>query len=397
MKTPILMPVLSDTMTTGRLSAWNKRPGDPVRTGDPIATMESDKAVMDIEAFSDGFLSGPLAVTEADIPVGATIGYLCDTKEECEGSQASLRPAAPVPPPSPSVSIPAQAPAQKSAPLAPSPPGSASPPKSAGATAPLASPYARGLAKDLGVDLGLLSPGTEGFIVASQVLDMALGRIDPDLSFAPPHTVRTPSAMERAVVRNLERSSSVPVFHLSNRVALHPLAELAKSFGYSLTLALVKACALAILEHPRLNSLWTRQGILVRERVDIGVAIDTGEGLVAPVLRDVAGRPLPEISEDWRILKEKASLGRLLPADYLGGTFYLSNLGTYSGVVSFDAVLPPAASAILAVSAPAEGDQKSVFTLTCDHRILYGAHAARFSATLSRRLEEPSSWIAGPT
>ena len=377
MKTPILMPVLSDTMTTGRLSAWNKRPGDPVRTGDPIATMESDKAVMDIEAFSDGFLSGPLAVTEADIPVGATIGYLCDTKEECEGSQASVRPTAPVPPPSPSVSIPAQAPAQKSA--------------------PLASPYARGLAKDLGVDLGLLSPGKEGFIVASQVLDMALGRIDPDLSFAPPHTVRTPSAMERAVVRNLERSSSVPVFHLSNRVALHPLAELAKSFGYSLTLALVKACALAILEHPRLNSLWTRQGILVRERVDIGVAIDTGEGLVAPVLRDVAGRPLPEISEDWRILKEKASLGRLLPADYLGGTFYLSNLGTYSGVVSFDAVLPPAASAILAVSAPAEGDQKSVFTLTCDHRILYGAHAARFSATLSRRLEEPSSWIAGPT
>jgi pyruvate dehydrogenase E2 component (dihydrolipoamide acetyltransferase) len=226
---------------------------------------------------------------------------------------------------------------------------------------------------------------------------MALGRIDPDLSFAPPHTVRTPSAMERSVVRNLERSISVPVFHLSSRVSLHPLAERAKSSGFSLTLALVKACALAILDHPRFNSLWTRQGVLLRERVDIGVAVDTGEGLVAPVLRDVAGRPLAEISEDWRTLKEKASLGRLVPADYLGGTFYISNLGTYPGVASFDAVLPPTASAIMAVSAPADVDQKSVLTLTCDHRILYGAHAARFSATLSRRLEEPSDWISGPT
>ncbi len=393
MKTPIPLPVLSDTMKTGRLTGWLKQPGDPVRAGEPLATMESDKAVMDVEAFSDGFLGGPLALPGTEVPVGATIGYLCSSREECGEGQDN-------PSPAPRTDSP---PVRPSSPVAPSAPPVASPPASPGPGAgePLlppgggqgrATPYARGLASDLQIPLDTLAPGADGLIHARQVLEAALGRQDPDLSHAPPSRRRPPTAMESAVARNMLETRGTPLFHLTSRFSLEPLTLAAKSREISLTLALVRASALAVAQFPRVNSLWTRQGLLERERIDVGVAVDTGEGLVTPILRDAGARPMDELREDWRILKQKALLGRLTPEDYSGGTFYLSNLGTHPEVLSFDAILPPTASAILAVAAPAEGGTVHM-TLACDHRTLYGAHAARFMGALGKLLEAPETWM----
>ena len=388
MKTPIPLPVLSDTMKTGRLTGWLKQPGDPVKAGEALATLESDKAVMDVEAFSDGFLAGPLAPTGTEIPVGATIGYVCSSREECGEAISSPRdaprtaasPAAP-PPPSPPRPVP------------PPPARPEAPPAPAAAGLP-ATPYARGLASDLRIPLETLSPGEDGLIHARQVIDAALGRQDPDLSHSPPSRLRPPTAMESAVARNMVETRGTPVFHLTARFSLSPLGQAARAHNLSLTLALARACALAVSRTPRVNSLWTRQGILERDRIDVGVAVDTGEGLVTPILRDAGARPLSELREDWRILKQKATLGRLGPEDYSGGTFYLSNLGTFPEVLSFDAILPSTAGAILAVGAP--DDNGSVhMTLACDHRTLYGAHAARFMGALGSLLATPEEWMGG--
>ncbi len=391
MKTPIPLPVLSDTMKTGRLTGWLKQPGDPVKAGEALATLESDKAVMDVEAFSDGFLAGPLAPAGVEIPVGATIGYLCSTREECkeaepspaEAPRPSASPASPLPP----------SPTPSSAPAAPVPPPRSEPLPRTTSGAP-ATPYARGLASDLGISLSGLLPERDGLIHARQVIDAALGRQDPDLSHSPPSRLRPPTAMESAVARNMVETRGTPVFHLTARFSLKPLVQAARIRDLSLTLALARACALAVAKTPRVNSLWTRQGILERDRIDVGVAVDTGEGLVTPILRDAAARPLSELREDWRILKQKAQLGRLGPEDYSGGTFYLSNLGTFPEVLSFDAILPSTAGAILAVAAP--DDSGSVhMTLACDHRTLYGAHAARFMGALGSLLAAPDEWMGG--
>ncbi|MDA8028724.1 MAG: 2-oxo acid dehydrogenase subunit E2 [Nitrospiraceae bacterium] len=392
MKTPIPMPVLSDTMKTGRLAAWNKQPGDHVRAGESLAVMESDKAVMDIEAFSDGFLSGPLAPTGTDIPVGSPIGYLCDTKEECREEAGAIH-ESPVgekgtnPPPA------APAPEEGAAPPPPAP--SETKPAVSGRqseTPPAASPYARGLAGDLGIPLDSLPPASDGLIHARAVLERALGTPPPDLTFAPPAHKRPPTAMESAIARNMEQSLRTPIFHLSTRVSFRTLSAATGPAKLSLTLLLCRAAALAIIHHPRINALWSKDGIYERERIDIGIAVDTGNGLVTPVLRDVGGRPLPEIAEDWRILKEMSLKGRLAPENYSGGTFYLSNLGMFQHVVSFDAILPASAGAILAVSGPDGKDGGNLLTLTCDHRTIYGAQAAAFMATLAGLIDNPAPW-----
>ena len=390
MKTPIPMPVLSDTMKTGRLAAWNKQPGDHVRAGESLAVMESDKAVMEIEAFSDGFLSGPLAPTGTDIPVGSPIGYLCDTKEECRQEPGPVHESPPV---TEKRSEPLPAPQEGVAPPRPHPPEPMPPgPGRQSESPPAASPYARGLAGDLGIPLDSLPPGPDGLIHARAVLERALGTPPPDLTFAPPAHKRPPTAMESAIARNMEQSLRTPIFHLSTRVSFRALEKASGEAKLSMTLLLCRAAALAIVQHPRINALWSKEGIYERERIDIGIAVDTGNGLVTPVLRDAGGRPLPEIAEDWRILKEMSLKGRLAPENYSGGTFYLSNLGMFPQVVSFDAILPASAGAILAVSAPDGKDGGNLLTLTCDHRTIYGAQAAAFMATLAGLIDNPGPW-----
>jgi pyruvate dehydrogenase E2 component (dihydrolipoamide acetyltransferase) len=182
-------------------------------------------------------------------------------------------------------------------------------------------------------------------------------------------------------------SLTIPSFRVTARLALAPLLAVAKDTRLSLTLLLARACALTIKAHPLFSAVYTPDGLALRERVDVAIAVDTPEGLIAPVIRDVAQRPLTDLATDWRNLREKALSRRLSAQDYQGATFYLSNLGTFSVVYSFDAVLPQGAAAILCVAA-ADGDRTS-FTLGCDHRVLAGADAARFLQTLAEFLAKP--------
>ena len=129
-----------------------------------------------------------------------------------------------------------------------------------------------------------------------------------------------------------------------------------------------------------------------RDQVDIGIAVDDGDGLITPVLRDAAKRPMADLAVDWSRLREQAKTRRLAPADYSGATFYLSDLGVFPVVYAFDSIIPAGASAILSVAAT--GPQGAFFTLACDHRVVFGADAAHFLDTLAQRFKDPSSLLA---
>ncbi|MHB8211574.1 MAG: dihydrolipoamide acetyltransferase family protein [Acidithiobacillus sp.] len=373
MKAEITMPVLSDTMQTGRLTRWNKAVGEAIKKGEAVAEVETDKAILDVEAFADGFLAGPLAAVDTDIPVRQVIGYIVDTPEATKtDAGGAARTAATTAPPAP-----------------PSAAAALQPPHAGGLRA---SPYARALARDLELDLSQVRPGPGGIIHAAQVLASALAPEDADLRRGPPYTIERPSMLRAAVARNMSATLDTPTFLISSRFAMASLHAAAKQAGLSLTLALTRACALTVAEDPWFNHVWTRQGLAKRSRVDVGIAVDTGDGLITPVLRDAAGRPLKELVEGWRILLGKVKKGRIYPEDYQGASFYLSNLGVFPEVERFNAIVPVGASAILAVAA-AGSDGRADFTLSCDHRVIFGADAARFLQRLGKRLED-LSWLA---
>lgn len=399
MKTPILMPILSDTMETGHLVRWLKKPGDKVKKGEAIAEVDSDKATMEIEAEVEGYLTGPLTEEGKEIPVKQVIGYIADTKDT---TTSPTRPASSAKPkkkkaekvaaPKQGPSTPPVAPEKSSEPVEPRPPkvSAPAPRKAPGSSAGKSvSPYARALAADLSLDIARISPGRDGQIRSAEVIAAAIAQFAPaaELNTGPPYEIKAHSPIRKAVAQNMIQTIYTPTFRISLRVSLTPLRALSEKKGLSFTLLLARACALNIAQHPLFNAAYTPEGIAQRQQVDIGIAVDTGDGLITPVLRDVAKRPLNELAEDWRILKDKAKRKHLLPEQYRGATFYISNLGVFPEIVYFDAVVPLGAAAILAVTA--ESGEGALLTLTCDHRVIFGADAARFFSTLNKILTEP--------
>jgi pyruvate dehydrogenase E2 component (dihydrolipoamide acetyltransferase) len=378
MRHTVTMPALSDTMNVGRLMRWLKQPGDRVTKGEAIAEIETDKAVMEVEAFADGYLAGPLAAAETDLPLGATIAFIADTKAEAASAAADapMREAAPA------------------AAAAPAPATAAMPPTTAVAPPqPVrASPYARALAGKLGVDLAGVAAGSAAPVTAEQLLAATARPAMPYLEEGPPYTIERLSSLREAVARGMSEAMATPTFRLTAHLPLRPLQELAKAKSLSLSLLLVRACGFAIAEHPLVNAAYTPQGLARRERIDIGVAVDIPEGLVTPVLRDVAKRPLKDLAEEWSALRHKVKTRRLAAQDYRGATFYLSDLGIFPVIQSFDSVIPLGASAILSVAAAGKDGASS--TLSCDHRVIYGADAARFLTTLAELLADPAKLAA---
>ena len=335
MNQPIQMPALSDTMNNGRLVRWVKKIGDPIKKGESVADVETDKAVMDVEAFHDGYLSGPLAAEGSEMPVGATIGFIADSLEAT--APAAAEP--PLPPLAGSaggVTAPADAslpPAKPSTLPALTVPSPAQP----AAERVRASPYARRLAQQMGVDLKQVISGD---VHAEAIMGAARPSTPPDLTSGPPNRVQRASSAQEALARNMTASLATPVFRVTARLALAPLLAASKDTGISLTLLLARACALTVTAHSLFNTMYTPEGFVLREQVNVAIAVDTPDGLVAPVIRDVAGRPLAQLALEWRTVREKALSHRLSVQDYQGATFYLSNLGMFSVVHSFDAVLP---------------------------------------------------------
>jgi pyruvate dehydrogenase E2 component (dihydrolipoamide acetyltransferase) len=366
MRRIITMPALSDTMGAGRLIKWTRKSGDRIKKGDIIAEVETDKAAMDVEAFQDGYLSGPLAEEGTEAPIGQVIGYIADNASEISNVEAAT----------------AQAPQTPSGDgKTPAASAHETPPVSAVLTASMATarPAAvRRAPHALGVSQTNVEAGTHRAATTSPLLTV--------LAAGPPYRVERPSSLREAVARNMIASAATPTFRVTAQLPLQPLMTAANERRQSLTLMLARACALTAVAHPLFNAAYTPDGLARRDRVDIGIAVDNGDGLITPVLRDAAARPFAELAEAWNSLRERVKSRRLTPADYTGATFYLSNLGQSSVVFVFDSIVPPGASAILSVAAL--HGQGAFVTLACDHRVVFGIDAVRFLETLGERLKE---------
>lgn len=403
MKRPVTMPALSDTMNNGRLVRWLRLPGDAVKSGDAIAEVETDKAVMEVEAFHDGYLAGPLAPAQAELPVGDVIGFIADTA--AEASEADAREKAPSVATAPPAAADVAAPARP-APASPGPvPSVAVAAAGSGHADENLSPRMRALSRHAAASGNRREP------VAALPEEPAPPRAPPAVAVpvpehggaahaalrdamveeGPPYTITRAPSLREAVAHNVAGVAATPTFRVTARLSLDPLKALASAKELSLTVLLARACAAAIGRHPLFNAAFTPQGLAHRARIDIGIAVDGLDSLFSPVLRDVGGRTAAELAGDWRVLLGKVRAKRLALSDYRGATFYLSNLGTFDVVHAFDSIVPAGAAAILAVAA--SGADGANVTLSCDHRVVFGADAARFLTTLRDVLASPASLL----
>ena len=406
------MPALSSTMETGKIVTWLKKPGDRVEKGENILVVESDKADMDVESFHSGILASILIPAGASAPVGAPIALIAESEAEVAQAQEKAKAlsagAAPT-----AVSQPAPPPAAPSASPAPAP--TPAPQNGSGSQRIVASPRAKKLAESLGIDLRTVrGSGPNGRIVAEDV-ERAAALSAPAVAApsAPAPTSPTPAAvplgetvplstLQAAVVRNMNASLGVPVFHVGYTITTDNLDQLyqqVKPKGVTLTALLVKAVALTLEKHPLLNASYTENGIHYKSDINIAVAVAMEDGgLITPVLKQANRLDLYEISRRWKDLVERARRKQLQPEEYNSGTFTLSNLGMF-GVDRFDAILPPGQGAILAIGASrptvVATPEKAIairsqmqVNLTCDHRVIYGAHAAAFLQDLAQLLEQ---------
>lgn len=389
----IKMPQLSDTMHEGVLVSWEKKIGEKISRGDIVATVETDKAIMDVEVFRDGWLSGPLAAVDATVPVGEPLGYLVADESEVQAGGAKAAPAAPM---------------ESAAPVADAPTAGAAQTAAVGAPAQrpqnqLATPLARQLAASLHVNLNTVKgSGPRGEITAEDVRRaQPVERPTEWAEPAPVHTLpeiqvpghgRPMNAMERAVSHSMTAALTLPTFRVTVHARPEALLKAAKRRGVSVTVAIAKACAEAIAAQPNVN--WAYQPVdklVERSQIDIGMAVSAeGGGLVVPVLRHCESRSIDELHASWQALLPRARQRRLAPEEYANPTFMISNMGML-GVSWFDAIPTPGAAAILAVaSAGAEG---MPLTLTADHRVLNGADVALFLNALKARIEQPQDWL----
>jgi len=374
----IKMPQLSDTMTEGVMVSWEKNVGDEVKRGDIVATVETDKAVMDVEVFRDGFLSGPIAPVDAVVPVTHAIAYLVDSQDDVVHGEAeqSAQPVVPA--------TPAPAPAAGSKTMAP---GAAPTPRPQGSKA---SPLARKLASQQGVDIDRISgSGPGGVVIANDIQ-----RAPAPFEVAVPGDGRPMKSMEKAISRAMAASISMPTFRVTAHIRLESLMGAAKSAGVSVTVAVAKACGLAMLEHPKMNWCYQPDDKLIeRSQADIGMAVAADDGgLVVPILHGCESRELSELNADWKDLVARARTRHLNPEEFTGATFQISNMGMFD-VSYFDAIATPGLAAILAISSNTE--KGSAFTITADHRVINGADVAKFLHSLTTLIEQPADWM-GP-
>jgi pyruvate dehydrogenase E2 component (dihydrolipoamide acetyltransferase) len=386
------MPALEMAQETGRLVAWLKKEGDSITKGDLLLEIETDKAVLEVEAAADGILSGVVGQVGTDIPVGQTIAWILEPGEDVPVGKVAEVPVN-------------SAPVEANARL-----GDVSP--QLGASAASVSPKARRLAQEAGIDLNAVrGSGHDGEILASDI-QLLIDATTAVPNIPVPQYEQLSSIGRLMAERTAQSWSTVPHFFLqqevdatalnSARTALGPTIE--HEFGVKLTHTdiLVALLARTLARHPRVNASWIEGRIRTNREVNVAIAMAVEDGVVAPVIRDVANSPLGEISKQRRELTDRARTGRLRPADLAGGTFTISNLGMFH-IDSFCAIITPPQAAILAVGQIAEKAVvvdgaiavRPIFSLTisCDHRVLDGAKAATFLHDLAESIYEPESWL----
>ncbi len=450
----IFMPALSSTMTEGKIVEWLKSPGDKVERGESVLVVESDKADMDVESFQDGFLASILMPAGSSAPVGETIGLIVETVDEIAAAQSNA-PSSPQSssqdkkissaqvqektssvdastskvvekePPSPSVLEP-----------------SVNKPQFLNDGRVIASPRAKKLASQMGVDLASVrGSGPHGRIQAEDVQN-AKGQpisvpwiaesnapakisthtssiekkhVDSDKpplagkSFGSRGETIAFNTLQQAVNRNMEESLNTPCFRVGYSILtdeLDSFYQQVKPNGVTMTALLAKAVGLTLARHPQVNAAFSSEGIAYPSQINVAVAVAMEDGgLITPVLQNADVTSLADLSLQWADLVKRARNKQLEPQEYSTGTFTLSNLGMF-GVDRFDAILPPGTGAILAVGgslpkvvATKDGSisikKQMQVNLTADHRVIYGADGALFLKDLAYLIEKkPDSLLS---
>lgn len=432
----IFMPALSPTMEVGTLAAWLVKEGDPIESGDVIAEIETDKATMEVESIDDGVM-GKILVAEGaeDIPVGTPIAVMLEDGEDA-GDIGEVS-AAPEPALAPAPAAPAEvAPAPQPAQPAPAPMPAIAAPAANGDARIKASPLARRIAEQSGIDLSAIAgSGPGGRIIKRDIeggTPVTMAAPAPSAASAPapaaapastPSVITEPPAdvpftevklsnMRKVIARRLtEAKQTVPHFYLTIDVELDNLLAQRKELNakvadqgvkISVNDFVIRACGLALKKVPAANAQFAGDVMYMFERADISVAVAIEGGLITPVIRGAEGKGLAAISAEMKDLATRARDGKLMPEEYQGGTFSISNLGMM-GIREFSAVINPPQGAILAIGA---GEQRPVVrdgrfmpatvmtcTLSCDHRVVDGAVGAEFLAAFKGLMEDPLTML----
>ena len=437
MPVKILMPALSPTMTEGTLAKWLIGEGDEVNPGDVIAEIETDKATMEVEAVEEGKL-GKILVAEGTegVAVNNVIALLLEEGEDAsalDGVDTSNAAAATAPAAAPAP-VATEAP-QASEPASPTTGTNAAPaPKTTeGDSRVIASPLARRMASQAGIELaGLTGSGPNGRIVKADIeaaiaggapsaapapaaAPSAVAQAAPTtaekLPFEPEFELEPLSSMRKTIARRLtESKQNVPHFYLTVDCEIDALLRLRKTlndksdgaFKISVNDLVIKAAAIALRRVPKANASWTDEGVKLYKSADISVAVAIEGGLITPVVRRAETKGLETISTEMKELSARARDGKLGPEEYQGGTFSISNLGMY-GIKEFSAVINPPQACILAIGA---GEQRPVVkdgslavatvmscTLSVDHRAVDGAIGSEYLSAFKRLIEDPLSML----
>ena len=405
MATTVVMEALSPTMEEGRLVKWSKAVGDAVKTGETLAEVETDKAVMELVARADGQLLKQIVAEGATVPVGEAVAVIGAPGE----SVATPTPAAPAKTqPAQQLSAVSRQPSAAPAPVAP-----------ADATRVVrASPLAKRLAKERGVDLKLVQgSGPGGCVVMRDLEGAAVAAVAVPRSAVPQPVGGVAyrdvplTQIRKTIAKRLAASlGPVPHFFLTTEVDMERAADaraaLNEQLGdqgkVSVNDILLKATALALIKHGACNAWWQDDHIRYWNEVHLGVAVAVEDGLITPVIRNTDRKSLLEISAESRELAGRARERRLKPEEYTGSTFSLSNLGMFE-IDQFTGVINPPEAGILAVGTmvakPVAVDGQVVvrrrlrMTMSCDHRVIDGATGAAFLRTLKQMLENPLAML----
>jgi pyruvate dehydrogenase E2 component (dihydrolipoamide acetyltransferase) len=389
MATSVVMPALELAQETGKLLAWKKQEGEQVSKGEPLLEIETDKAVVEVEAPAHGVLAGISAHPGDDVPVGRIIAWVLAPGESVpsEGEQ-------PV-----QTGRTGSAAARERAPAA----ATVGPP-AAGARPGRLSPKARRLAQEHGIDLAQVrGTGEAGEILASDI-EALIGNTSPVLPDG--DAVEPVSQVWKLMAeRTVQSWTSVPHFFLGREVEVSALVahrERLKADGVTYTDLLVALVARVLQRHPRLNASWTASGIRIHRQVHVGVAVDAGNGVAIAVVREAHARSVTDLARQRQAIAERIRAGRATPQDLGGATFTLSNLGMRR-VDEFTAIITPPQAAILAVGtivdrvvavngAPAVRPTMHLM-LSSDHRVVDGARAAAFMDELASAIGDPETWL----
>ena len=443
----ILMPALSPTMEKGNLAKWLKKEGDSVKAGDVIAEIETDKATMEFEAVDEGTI-GKILVPEGtqDVAINAPIAVLLAEGEDKSAIKDAPAASAPAPTAKPAEAAPPKAAA---APAAPAAPKAAAAPSPAAAPAPatngsagrvFASPLARRLAKESGIDLSQVKgSGPHGRVVKSDIESAKTGGVARAPAAGTPAPVVAPSMSDAQVMklfeegeydvvphdnvrkiiarRLVEAKTTIPHFYLTIDTEIDALLALRgeinaaaprdkdgkPAFKVSVNDLIIKALAMALMRVPDANVTWTEAGMLRHKRADVGVAVSIPGGLITPVVRHADTKRISEISNEMKDLAARARTRKLAPQEYQGGTSAVSNLGMF-GIKDFAAVINPPHATILAVGAgietPVVRDGKvevrtiMTVTLSTDHRAVDGALGAQLINAFKDYIEKPAGMLA---